>query len=680
MKSFADKISHEATRSAPGQPDPICGSRCASRLEVRQILRSTKVQPELLIGAPNDALEREADEVAEAVMGMPAGEASSWSCGHSDREAPAIRTKSAGEAGGAEAELDELLKEDEEGTLVSLKTDVSGEEPVCDDLDGRVRAVEGCGVYLGETERAFFEPRFGADFSRVRIYRDEKAAELAGELNAKAFTVGQAIFFGENQYQPETHMGRRLMAHELTHVLQQSRAVPAMRVQRHCGGPEGDFDLSGSRIGQLIAAGLGTVTVTTPSERPGEEPTTRPRISPADVLTLLASSPCFLHDAQQVDWLYFGRPRRGGGTMPPRRTPPLTFDFHEIPARGSHFVRREAAIRIHATTMADVVQSIVHEVAHASHEAPRPKGRGGAVTRMERGMVREEAQTRVRENEIMDQVVASTLWQPLTGQVGFTRAEEAESEVRPSTTSGLPMLNYQEYFIVDQMLNETRPPGISEPLTRELVLTLYSPMRSVSPENVNSFRISAGDIRQYQRQGAAPVPVAPPAYHDAVQCAGVFRRHVEWRSALERDDRLPDGARQQLGPACSAFIEGYPQPSAYSLGQAYGRQWVNEPGEDVQRSLFFHHLHSLMRSAYDSAVEVRDTGRLVDRWFQSLPPASRDQGREYLEWQLIGETMSREWIGLGQQATSDPVVRRRHLDFLQARLDGRLSGISRAGL
>lgn len=680
MKSFADKISRETTRSVSGQPVSLYDSRCAGRVEVRQILRSTDVQPELLIGAPNDAFEREADEVAEAVMGMPAGEASSWSRGHSDREAVAIRAKSAGEAGGAEVALDEILKEEEEGTLVSLKTDVSGEEPVCDDLDGRVRAAEGCGGPLGETERAFFEPRFGADLSRVRIYRDEKAAELAGELNAKAFTVGQAIFFGENQYQPETDMGRRLMAHELTHVLQQSRAVPAMRVQRHCGGPEGDFDLSASRIGQLITARLGTVTVTTPSERPGEEPTTRPRISPADVLTLLANSPCFLHDAQQVDWLYFGRPRRGGGTTPPRRTPPLTFDFHEIPARGSHFVRREAAIRIHTTTMADVVQSIVHEVAHASHEAPRPRGGGGPVTRMERGMVREESQTRVRENEIMDQIVANPLWQRLTGQTGFTRAEEAESEVRPSTTSGLPMLNYQEYFIIEQMLNETRPAGINEQLTREVVLTLHSTMRSVSPENVVSFRISAGDIRQYQRQGAAPVPVAPPAYHDAVQCAVVFRRHVEWRSALEHNDRLPDDARQQFGPACSAFIEGYPHPSAYSLSQAYGRQWNNEPSEVGERERFFIHLHSLMRSAYDSAVDVRDTGRLVDRWFQSLPPASRDQGREYLEWQLICETMSREWINLGQRSTSDPVVRRRHLDFLQARIGSRLRGISRAGL
>lgn len=675
MKSFADKISRESPRSTSTQSVPVSNSWCTSRLEVQQILRSAKVQPELLIGAPNDVFEREADEVADTVMRMPGGKASSGSLVQSDR----IRPKWPGEAADRELATNEL-PEEEEDKLVSLKADVSGEKPFCDDLNGRVRATEGGGIPLGETERAFFEPRFGADFSRVLIHCDEKAEVLAGELNAKAFTIGHTIFFGKNQYQPETHMGRRLMAHELTHVLQQSQALSAVQVQRHCGGPEGEFNFPASQVGQRIIAGLGTVTETIPSELPGGQPTTRPRINPSDVLTLLATSPCFLHDAQQVEWLYFGRPRRGGGTTPPRRSPPLTFDFHEVPARGSHFRRRESEIRIHTTTMADVVQSIVHEVVHASHAAPGPRGRGGSVTRRERGMVREESQTRVRENEIMDQIVATPLWQPLTGQVGFTRAEEAESEVRPSTTSGLPMLNYQEYFIIEQMLDETRPAGVNESLTREVVLTLYSSMRSVSPENADSFRVSGGDIRQYQRQGAAPLPVAPPTYHEAVQCAGVFRRTLEWRRALERNDRLPDEARQQLGPACSAFIEGYPQPTGYPLSQAYGGQWNNEPAEAGERERFFINLHSLMRAAYDTVVDVRDTGRLVDRWFQSLPPASRGQGREYLEWHLICETMSREWISLGQQSTSDPVVRRRHLDFLQARIGSRLRGISRAGL
>lgn len=675
MKTFADrlKIRRGTVQRTTESSAPCCDSLCTSRQEVRQVLRGITVQPKLAMGSATDIFEQEADQVADAVVRMP----ENGSPRHSVRQDDVVRTKTEGEGGGDEPSTDELPEEEEE-QRVSLKADVSGELPLCDDLDDRLQAVEGDGFPLGAGEKAFFEPRFGADLSRVRIQCDGKADELAGDLNADAFTVGHTIFFGKGQYQPETHLGKHLLAHELTHVLQQSNALSS--VQRHCGGPEGQFDLPGSQIGQRMSAGLGTVTETIPGEHPGDQPTLRPRISPSDVLTLLAISPCFLHDVQQVEWLYFGRPRRGGGTAPPRRSPPLRFDFHEILSRGSHFVRREAEIRIHTTTMADVVQGIVHEIAHASHEAPTPRGRGGSVTRMERGMVREEAQTRVRENEIMDQIVASPLWQQFTRQAGFTRAEEEESEVRPSTTSGLPMLSYQEFFIIDQMLNATRPDGINELLTRQVVLTLYNSTRSVSPGNVNSFRISSGDIQRYQSQGTAPLPVAPPTYHEAVQCAGVFRRNLEWRRALERDSRLPDDARQQLGPACSAFVEGYPQPTGYPPNQAYGRQWNNEPGETGAREYFFILLHSRMRSAYDSAVDVHDTGRLVDRWFQSLPPASRGQGREYLEWQLICETMSREWIDLGQHATSDPVVRRRHLDFLQARIGRPLSGITRTGL
>ncbi len=69
--------------------------------------------------------------------------------------------------------------------------------------------------------RLFFEPRFGADFSSVRIHSDNKAAELARSLNAKAFTFGRNIVFGPGQYGPGTKPHDRLLAHELTHVIQQ---------------------------------------------------------------------------------------------------------------------------------------------------------------------------------------------------------------------------------------------------------------------------------------------------------------------------------------------------------------------------------------------------------------------------------------------------------------------------
>ena len=69
--------------------------------------------------------------------------------------------------------------------------------------------------------RAFMEPRFGADFSEVRLHTDGSAARSSSAVGAAAYTVGPHIVFGANRYQPETPAGRRLLAHELTHVLQQ---------------------------------------------------------------------------------------------------------------------------------------------------------------------------------------------------------------------------------------------------------------------------------------------------------------------------------------------------------------------------------------------------------------------------------------------------------------------------
>jgi hypothetical protein len=80
--------------------------------------------------------------------------------------------------------------------------------------------------------RAFFEPRFGHDFSGVRVHTDTRAAQTASAFNARAFTLGRDIVFGPREYAPETTAGQRLLAHELTHVVQQSAASGPSVVQR----------------------------------------------------------------------------------------------------------------------------------------------------------------------------------------------------------------------------------------------------------------------------------------------------------------------------------------------------------------------------------------------------------------------------------------------------------------
>jgi hypothetical protein len=78
---------------------------------------------------------------------------------------------------------------------------------------------------LDETTRVFMAPRFGYDFSQVRVHTDSRAAESARAINALAYTAGSSIVFGAGQYVPESSVGRELIAHELTHVLQQAQGA-----------------------------------------------------------------------------------------------------------------------------------------------------------------------------------------------------------------------------------------------------------------------------------------------------------------------------------------------------------------------------------------------------------------------------------------------------------------------
>jgi hypothetical protein len=96
-------------------------------------------------------------------------------------------------------------------------------------------ALRSSGQPLDSRTRAYMEPRFGHDFSRVRVHTNVAATESARELDALAYTVGPNIVFADSQYSPDTLGGRKLLAHELTHVVQQSAAGP-LRIQRQAAG------------------------------------------------------------------------------------------------------------------------------------------------------------------------------------------------------------------------------------------------------------------------------------------------------------------------------------------------------------------------------------------------------------------------------------------------------------
>src|SRR5205823_3494774 len=82
------------------------------------------------------------------------------------------------------------------------------------------------GQPLDQATRSFFEPRFGHNFGNVRVHTDDKAAVSARAVNALAYTVGQNVVFDRGQFTPYNSSGRKLLAHELTHVVQQQNGSP----------------------------------------------------------------------------------------------------------------------------------------------------------------------------------------------------------------------------------------------------------------------------------------------------------------------------------------------------------------------------------------------------------------------------------------------------------------------
>jgi len=107
----------------------------------------------------------------------------------------------------------------------------------------RFAALHGAGQPLPAAERAFFEPRFGRDFADVRLHSGPAASELARSVYARAFTLGDSIVLGAGQYAPGTSAGRQLLAHELTHVVQQGgggeeQTVRRQTVHASCSGHE----------------------------------------------------------------------------------------------------------------------------------------------------------------------------------------------------------------------------------------------------------------------------------------------------------------------------------------------------------------------------------------------------------------------------------------------------------
>ena len=163
-----------------------------------------RIQSRLAIGAVDHPLELEADRIARQVMRSPGSRMSVLPARRMSQERPAEI---------ADREARDIVHE----------------------------ALRSPGQPLDAASRTFFEPRFGQDFSRVRVHTSAVAARSARAVGARAYTLGSDVVFAAGQYAPHSYAGTRLLAHELAHVAQQDRAPATILRQTESVHPEEQY-------------------------------------------------------------------------------------------------------------------------------------------------------------------------------------------------------------------------------------------------------------------------------------------------------------------------------------------------------------------------------------------------------------------------------------------------------
>lgn len=218
------------------------------------------IQAKLQVNDPGDEYEQEADNIADKIMGMTntgllqakpvSVNTIQRKCSACEKEEGTEEDKKEEQAeniqrsmiqrkcAACEEEEEKLQRKPDSTNSTPAKESKSGNKlPVSPALNNSISTSRGRGGGMDANTLNFMSDRFGADFSKIKIHTDSEATRMSQQLNAKAFTVGRDIYFNEREYNPSTKNGKRLLAHELTHTLQQG-AAPSRTIQRK----PGDFE------------------------------------------------------------------------------------------------------------------------------------------------------------------------------------------------------------------------------------------------------------------------------------------------------------------------------------------------------------------------------------------------------------------------------------------------------
>jgi len=164
--------------------------------------------------------------------------------------AQALDVRPGGEPTGNTLQLQGWLGNREVRRLLASSRPFGEEAETAPETEAAIERARGGGATLDQAARVALEPGFGVDFSRVRVHADPAADALNRAVNARAFTTGHDIFFRDGEYRPDTEAGRELLAHELTHVVQQTGS--AIRGKLVVGPPDDEYEREADAVAREV--------------------------------------------------------------------------------------------------------------------------------------------------------------------------------------------------------------------------------------------------------------------------------------------------------------------------------------------------------------------------------------------------------------------------------------------
>ena len=396
------------------------------------------IQPKLAINQPNDVYEQEADTVADSIMRMTDIDATRGT--FSQPSATRIQRK---------------CKECEEEEKQRLnRKEVNNDETIADASTQKyVSSLNDQGRSLTQRERSFFEPRFGYDFSDVQLHTNTEANQSAKKINALAYTYSNHIVFGANQYQPENESGKRLLAHELTHVVQQNSDSIARNKIQKTPVTSGEYGVELEHYVTLHSV-------------------------PAQVTALLRRSRTYMNMAHTLDrhyialdgtrirfdWAAAWSPNNDGvltaGPFTGRRVLAVWWG-----SSGSEFLPAGTLDNDFGydiillqppnafsgdQTIGEWIQIIAHETTHAfTRNTSGGTASASAVDRIT-AAITDEVNTRITESTIVTEATRGSRLPAYTSTTGSTNPAQVQRDMFPSALKR----TYLEQFVFDELIRE----------------------------------------------------------------------------------------------------------------------------------------------------------------------------------------------------------------------------------